>query len=247
MARGIGDTIPKTTRAMAIESNHQQFFERAFSEKSPKIWYGFSRPIYHNFKGILSGHKFNKRDYGGMIRHTEAAMLRQWASEIPLNGVIVEIGCYGGLSTSYLYTGAAPKKGTIYAVDPFDSNLEKQSQLTDHCVSLEAKPSKAQVRRRLDAIGARDSVELIEGFSQDVAKTWTRKIDFLWIDGNHDQAWQDYQDWSKFLNPGARVGLHDAHPRYGIAKVAEDARRIFSAPGWTRLEHVKSIITAVRA
>lgn len=234
------------TQTMVTESSHQRFFERAFSEKGPKLWYGFSRPIYHNFKGIVSGHKFNKRDYGGMIRHTEAAMLAQWASEIPKHGVIVEIGCYGGLSTSYLFAGASKKSGKIFSIDPFDADLGRQSELTDHCVSLDAKPSMAVVRQRLDAIGAGGSVELIEGFSQEVVKGWNRKIDFLWIDGNHDQAWQDYQDWSPFLNPAARVGLHDAHPRYGIAKVAEDARRIFSNDDWTRLEHVKSIVTAVR-
>jgi len=77
-------------------------------------------------------------------------------------------------------------------------------------------------------------------------KTWNRPIDFLWIDGNHDQAWQDYADWSPFLKPGARVAVHDAHPRYGISKVAEDARRIFSSADWVELEHVKSILTGVR-
>jgi predicted O-methyltransferase YrrM len=121
-----------------------------------------------------------------------------------------------------------------------------QAQLTDHAVPLENKPNRELVRRRLDAIGAGSRVELIEGYSQEVVKAWNRGIDFLWIDGNHDQAWQDYQDWAPFLNPGARVALHDAHPRYGIKKVAEDAQRIFSTSEWIRLEHVKSIITAVR-
>ena len=229
-----------------MSAPNADFFARAYADRGPKVWYGFSRPFYHNLQGLLHGHKFSKKSYGGMMRNTEAAMLTQWASEIPEHGTVLEIGCYGGLSTSYLYVGASRKDGRIYSVDPFDSDLEKQEVLTDNAVSLEAKPTKAVVRQRLDALGAGNRVELIEGFSQEVVKTWNRQIDFLWIDGNHDQAWQDYLDWSPFLNPGARVGLHDAHPRYGIAKVAEDARKIFSTNEWTRLEHVKSIITAVR-
>jgi predicted O-methyltransferase YrrM len=231
---------------MAIDSSNSTFFERAYSDRSPKVWYGFSRPIYHNLMGLLFGHRFSKSQYGGMIRHTEAAMLSRWASEIPRDGCIVEIGCYGGLSTSYLYLGASKKNGRIFSIDPFDSDLEKQEDLTDQAVSLDQKPGMQLVRSRLDEIGAGDKVELIEGYSQEVVKTWDRKIDFLWIDGNHDQALQDYLDWAPFLNPGARVGIHDAHPRYGIQLVADDARKIFSTDEWERLDHVKSIIAGTR-
>ena len=42
------------------------------------------------------------------------------------------------------------------------------------------------------------------------------------------------------------VITHDAHPRFGIPKVAEDARRIFRSEEWTRLEHIKSILSALR-
>jgi predicted O-methyltransferase YrrM len=235
-----------TNATTSNSTPNREFFARAFGNQGPKVWNGFSRPLYHNVMGLLHGHKFSKMGYGGMIRHTEAAMLTKWAGEIPEGGTIVEIGCYGGLSTSYLCLGASRRRGRIYSIDPFDSDLDKQAQLTDHAVALENKPTRAMVRQRLEALGAGDRVELIEGYSQEVVKTWNRPIDFLWIDGNHDQAWQDYQDWAPFLNPRARVGLHDAHPRYGILKVAEDAQRIFSSDEWEQLEHVKSIITGVR-
>lgn len=227
-------------------SDTAAFFDRAYSKASPKIWYGFSRPVYHNLQGLLHGHSFSKADYGGMMRHTEAAMLRRWAGEAPEGGTIVEIGCYGGLSTSYLLLGSRRNRAKVFSIDPFDSDLQKQEELTDNCVSLDAKPSRATVRERLARTGEGERSELIEGYSQEVVRDWSRKIDFLWIDGNHDQAYQDYVDWSPLLNPGARVAFHDAHPRYGYPQVAEDARRVFSADGWHRLEHVKSIITAVR-
>jgi len=223
-----------------------EFLDRAFQKRSPKFLAGFSRPLYHNLAGILYGHQFDKSRYGGMIRHTEGAMLYKWAGELGPNSTIVEIGCYGGLSTSYIARGCLKNGSRIYSIDPFDADLGKQASLCDACVPLENKPSRDMVAQRLKESGFGDMVELIEGYSQEVVKSWRRTIHFLWIDGNHDQAYQDYLDWSPFLAPGARVAIHDAHPRFGIEKVAEDARKIFSADDWTRLEHVKSILTAVR-
>lgn len=224
------------------------FLDRVFRSKSMwKFIDGFSRPLYHNWAGLCYGHRFDKRKYGGMIRHTEAAMLYLWARELPRDATIVEIGCYGGLSTSYLALGCRGNGGRIFSIDPFDSCLDRQEELCDSAVKLEAKPSRQTVMKRLEAHGLHTRVELIEGFSQDVAKTWNRPVHFLWIDGNHDQAYQDYVDWSPFLVPGARVALHDAHPRYGLERVAQDAYRIFNSDAWTRLEHVKGIVTGVRS
>ena len=81
---------------MSATESTNAFLEKAWSEKGPKLISGFSRPVYHNVMGLLRGRKYDKRAYGGMIRHTEAAMLTQWASQVPQGGVVVEIGCYGG-------------------------------------------------------------------------------------------------------------------------------------------------------
>ena len=222
------------------------FVDRAFRDRGPKIISGFSRPFYHNLAGLLHGHRFSKGKYGGMIRHTEAAMLYRWARALAPGSTIVEIGCYAGLSTSYLALGCLENGSKVYGIDPFDTKLDQQTELCDHCVPLENKPSRQFVADRLRASGLADRVELIEGFAEEVVKSWKRPVHFLWIDGNHDRAYQDYMDWSPFLAPRARVAIHDAHPRYGVARVAEDARRIFSAEEWTDLEHVKGIMTGVR-
>ncbi len=226
--------------------NNSEFLNRAFQDRSPKIVFGFSRPLYHNLAGLRYGHQFEKSPNGGMIRHTEAAMLYQWARQLAPQSTVLEIGCYGGLSTSYLATGCKENGSKVFSVDPFDSRLDQQTTLCDRAVSLEKKPSRAMVAARLKERGLDSQVELIEGFSQEVVKTWQRTIHFLWIDGNHDQAYEDYVDWSPFLAPRARVGFHDAHPRYGLPQVAEAVRKVFSTDDWCELEHVKGIITAVR-
>lgn len=227
--------------------NNHQFLDKAFSYSGPRFLNGFSRPVFHNLAGLLFGHRFGKRKYGAMMRYTEGAMLYLWARGLPPGSTIVEIGCYAGLSTSFLSLGASHNGSKIFSIDPFNSDLEKQAQLTDHQVGLENKPSRDDVYARLKAHGLHERVELIEGYSQEIVKDWNRPIDFLWIDGNHEQAYQDYCDWSPFLTDSARVAIHDAHPHYGLQLVADDARRIFSDDEqWHRLEHVKSILSAVR-
>lgn len=225
-----------------------EFLQHAWKESGPKIVSGFSRPVYHNLMGLLHGYKYDKKSYGGMIRHTEAGMLTTWASQVPQGGVIVEIGCYGGLSTSYLLTGLKKKGGRIYSIDPFNSDLDRQAELTDNCVPLENKPTRELVASRLERNGFGGMFELIEGYSQDAARNWdpSVKIDFLWIDGNHEQAYQDFKDFEPYLNPGARVAVHDAHPRYGYEAVVRDVKKIFAEGEWTDMEHVKSIIAGRR-
>ena len=102
--------------------------------------------------------------------------------------------------------------------------------------------------QRLVENGFGDRVTLLEGYSQEVAAEWDgTKIDFLWIDGNHEQALKDYLDFKPFLNPGARVAVHDAHPRYGYADVVRDVKEIFKNDAeWRDMEHVKSIISGLR-
>lgn len=226
-----------------------EFLERAWRDRGPKIISGFSRPLYHNLMGLLHGYRFDKNAYGGMIRHTEAGMLTRWASQVPTGGTIVEIGCYGGLSTSYLLTGLKKNGGKIYAIDPFNSELDKQAELSDNCVPLEQKPTKKLVASRLENNGFGGMFQLIEGFSQEAARNWdpSIKIDFLWIDGNHEQAYQDFKDFEPHLAPRARVAVHDAHPRYGYEAVVADVKRIFNSRKWDNLEHVKSIISGTLA
>jgi hypothetical protein len=56
-----------------------------------------------------------------------------------------------------------------------------------------------------------DNVTFIKGKFNDVAKTWTKKIDILHIDGIHtyDHVKADYDAWKAFLNHDSIVLFHD--------------------------------------
>ena len=135
---------------------------------------------------------------------------------------LVEIGVYFGASTRLLRSVMAPD-GEIVGVDPFFRGR------------LGVPFQKWTARRQLEN-STNGSARLIEAFSQDAAKSWSGPIDFLFIDADHtwDGIDRDWKDWSKFIEPGGVVALHDAlsvasradedSVRYYAEVVAKDPR-----------------------
>ncbi len=203
----------------------------------------FSHPIKHRFFEFLYGHKFDEATVPGYLRPSEGAMLYVWASGLPERSAIVEIGVLNGRSTCFLTAGARKSGSTVYSIDPFDSDIQRQER-ESISAELHKKKSKDEVMHLLEREGLDENVVLIEGFSLDVARDWERPIDFLWIDANHDQATQDYRAWRRFLRNGSRVAFHDAIPRYyGNGTVAQDVREIVQSENLECLEQVKSIVS----
>jgi hypothetical protein len=83
----------------------------------------------------------------------------------------------------------------------------------------------------------RANVEWIEKFSNDAAKNWTKTIDFLFLDGDHNQetVLQDWESWRHFVAPGGWVAFHDTREFPGGWPLATDGpvrvvNALFSAP-----------------
>ena len=206
----------------------------------------FSNPIKHRFFEFLYGHKFNNNGIIGFLRTSEGGMLYRWASTLPQNSVILEIGVLNGLSTCYLGAGAKKSNSKVYSIDPFSSELDRQIEEHDNSsYKVQKKKSKEEVNNMLSEKGLDDNVKLIEGFSIDVSKTWDREIDFLWIDGNHNQTRQDYEAWRKFLKNGSRVAFHDSHPKYGRQEIADYVESVLKKEKIKDLEQVKSTISFI--
>lgn len=68
------------------------------------------------------------------------------------------------------------------------------------------------IARRLVEGVRRGEVEWIRARSDEVARSWSLPIDFLFIDGDHayDAVRQDWESWSPHVTQGGRVGFHDA-------------------------------------
>jgi predicted O-methyltransferase YrrM len=113
--------------------------------------------------------------------------------------IIVEIGVAEGASAVGLHQ-AMPKEGTLYLVDPF--HLSRVPALNFE---------KRAAKRAVNASGNARTV-WIEEFSQDAVKKWKDPIDFLLIDGDHQEkaVERDWREWSPFVREDGVVAFHDA-------------------------------------
>jgi predicted O-methyltransferase YrrM len=193
----------------------------------------------HHFSGLFNTLRILKRggfvpiysDIHTMLSSAEAEKLYWLAREAPEHGTIVEIGCYEGGSTRILGLGAKKSGAKVYSVDPFVSQSERQLLFhdgSDYFKEFDEKPSFATVLQNMRRHGLEEVVKLIQGFSQDVARTWNNgKVNLLWIDGNHNEAAADFYAWRSHLVEGALVAFHDAtYPWRGKLRVTEDVRKI---------------------
>ena len=57
--------------------------------------------------------------------------------------------------------------------------------------------------------GIDTGINFIVGDSLKIAETWDKPIDVLFIDGNHNNAYKDFQAWERFVVKGGYILFHD--------------------------------------
>lgn len=214
--------------------------------------------IYGEIRGLIS----LRGKFFGMITIPEAILLYKIANLLPSKSTILEIGCYGGLASSFILAGCKKNKSFLYSIDPFESDLYIQKNIVSkyknsyyrkvETESLNNKPSIEVVKNRLKKAGF-VNFKLIEGYSHTVSKKWSKKINFLWIDGNHEYETvkEDFSDWSRFLTKGGYIAFHDANNesgsdtwRWGLDGPTRFSRKVLIEPNWTIVYKVDSILCA---
>lgn len=141
----------------------------------------------------------------------EGMRLARLAADVPEGGVIVEIGSFRGRSAAFMASGlqqSGKKDVKIYCVDIWLE--ESHMQAAD---------------RGLKELGLRGYAELIRGNSLEVAKTWKKPIDLLFIDGAHDYASvkQDFIAWFPHLKKGNVIMFHDYQNHWpGVVRFVEE-------------------------
>jgi predicted O-methyltransferase YrrM len=159
--------------------------------------------IHPQFLKLVNEIERDVADVKGFLSSRDIHFLALVAAHPCSPGEILEIGAYRGKS-SIVLAKASQLAGQqkVISCDP----------LTDHPASH---PASVAVRKEFDENLARknvtDRVEFHQLMSHDVAKTWSRPIRMLWIDGDHRLAGvrQDLADYRPFLKDGAIVAMHD--------------------------------------
>lgn len=160
----------------------------------------------------------------GHVSPAEMELLYRLASEVPNNGVIVEIGSFQGKSTVCLGLGAKQAGAWVYAIDPHEDvqinetihyGMENHAALLKNLVDFE-------IADRVRVIGL-PSVLAHRAWGHETIWRYDRDwvndlpvIDLLWIDGSHDHynVVNDLWSWRKSLSLTGKIALHDANGHF---------------------------------
>ncbi len=146
------------------------------------------------------------RATAGYLTEREARFLMTAAALAPASGGVVEIGSFKGRSTVGLaYVVRECGRGGVAALDPHTAPASTDPDLDGRPGSYD------DFIANLDRAGVRDVVEIHRAYSHDVARSWSRPIRLLWIDGDHtyEGALADFRLFRAHLAPGAIVAMHD--------------------------------------
>ena len=138
--------------------------------------------------------------------------------------IAVEIGCYAGDTTAFI-ADLLREGAIIFGIDNFAVN---GSHIREDTVKRFA---------------ATKNMELLELSSNEAAEVFYRPIDFLFIDGNHndDGIQDDIRNWLGKVVSGGIVVFHDYNqPMFPHVKQRVD--EAIKSTEWKKLEEVDSIL-----
>lgn len=176
------------------------------------------------------------------VQHTlaEHEALQRWASG---QRRVVEIGVAEGGSALALRE-VMSADGTLHLIDPFHLSRVKWMN--------------CQQRAAMAAVAGSHNgqVAWIQKFSYEAVRDWNEGIDFLFLDGDHEEkaVWEDWESWHRFVAPGGCVAFHDAREfENGWPKATDGPVRVVNALfreksifGWTIVEEVDSLVLVER-
>lgn len=142
----------------------------------------------------------------GYLSEREGKFLMAAVALVPVDGANLEIGSFKGRSTICIARVCRQYGlGNVVAVDPHTSPAVTDPDLQGLASSFE------DFEGNLREAGVIDAVEVRRNFSNEVGRTWTKPIRFLWIDGDHtyEGAKADVDIFRRFLVPGAVLAMHD--------------------------------------
>ena len=170
----------------------------------------------------------NKRDFSEQVKRQAfdwMSQLEGWCSDVKATtlvdlvlkakpNIIVEIGVWGGKSLVPMACALqANGKGTIFGIDPWDSNASIEETMEDANRTFWSYANHDAIFRglvqKIDQFGLHDHVILIKSTSEDASLI--PGIDMLHIDGNHSEktSYSDVLKWVPLMNSGGWIIFDD--------------------------------------
>jgi predicted O-methyltransferase YrrM len=142
-----------------------------------------------------------------LMDEEKVALYRQ-VLKLPRNCVALEVGSYLGASACVIGSAVARRGGVLHCVDTWQ-NQAMDSPERDTWFEFQAntEPVRAVLVPH-------------RGFSTAVASTLSLALDFLFIDGDHDEeaVEADLSAWLPKVKPGGILAMHDIGWAEGVVK-----------------------------
>ncbi|HRJ30863.1 MAG TPA: class I SAM-dependent methyltransferase [Cyclobacteriaceae bacterium] len=140
------------------------------------------------------------------------------ARKAPENAVIVEIGSFQGRSTVSFGLGCLGSTKHIYAIDLFegDNDMYGSGEFQDRFI------------QHVRSCGVEAHVTPIKQHSLQVAATWNKPIDVLFIDGSHEyqDVKADFESFYPHVKKGGIIAFHDIKGKWdGVIRFWAEVQR----------------------
>ena len=180
---------------------------------------------------------------GIISQHTEKEekILNKYAKNAE---ILVEIGVAEGAS-AFLFRSVASSNGILYLIDPYKPGRIPYINLT-----------KIIAHKYVDSCKSSCRVNWIESLSQDAFKSWSKPLDFLFIDADHSyqSCLRDWKDWNPFIRKRGYVVFHDARifkngwtsENSGPVRFINSLFRERNNSSWKIVEEVDSLVVLKR-
>jgi len=146
------------------------------------------------------------------LTKTERLLLYRLARSLNKQSVIVEIGSYLGASSSFLACAAKERNHSVYCVDTWENEGMSEG----------GRDTFEEFSRNLKLF--KDFITPLRGRSADVAKTFDKEIDLIFIDGDHsyEGVKTDVEAWLPKMKKGGILIFHDIGWAEGVKRVVSE-------------------------
>lgn len=186
-----------------------------FSRKGRRM--GYNSPFPRHFKNVT-----------GATPEPIGIALADFASAVPADQEIVELGVYHGRTTLQMAWGARQGHGAhVTAIDAWDLPGNTYGP------PFNEPGTRHSARYNVQALGYNNAITLVQGFAHEVAERWPepwfsgrdKKVGLLFVDDDHsyEGARQAIEAWAPHLAPGAVIAVDDyGHPDWpGVAEAVD--------------------------
>lgn len=162
--------------------------------------------------------------------------------------IICEIGSWLGRSSYVLAKAIKNKKSSIlYCIDPFNGTGDKYSSIIyKHDQNKLVNPLLVEFKNNMESMGVSKVIKVIQGYSSNVINKFNKKIDLLFIDGNHnyDSVLKDFLLWLKLIKKGGYIVFHDVGASHTTGPKQVVEQKIVNDPMWGEQKLMESLYIA---